>query len=119
MRMERRKFRIGELAKHLDVERFVIRFWEKEFKIKSYRSEGKQRFYEEKDVDKFKKIKHLLYSQGFTISGAKKALKDVNNIEFVPSTKELPAKNYEKKYQELVTKCAALKEQLIKLRDHL
>ena len=34
MKMEKRKFRIGELAKLLEVERFVIRFWEKEFSIK-------------------------------------------------------------------------------------
>ena len=57
MKMEKRKFRIGELAKLLEVERFVIRFWEKEFSIKSHRSEGGQRFYDEKDYEKFQQIK--------------------------------------------------------------
>ena len=49
MRMKKRKFRIGELAEQLNVERFVIRFCEKEFKIKTIRSSGGQRFYQEKD----------------------------------------------------------------------
>lgn len=75
MKMQKRQFRIGQLAKHLEVERFVVRFWEKEFNVKSHRSEGGQRFYEEKDVATFKKIKKLLYEDGFTITGAKKLLK--------------------------------------------
>jgi hypothetical protein len=76
MKIERRKFRIGELAKQLAVERFVIRFWEKEFGIKGFRSVGGQRFYDEQDLKKFVTIKELLYEKGFTIVGAKKNLKD-------------------------------------------
>lgn len=72
--MQPRQFRIGELAKHLDVKRFVIRFWEKEFGLSPSRSEGGQRFYEEKDVYKMQQIKELLYAQGMTIQGAKKIL---------------------------------------------
>lgn len=74
MRMEKRKFRIGELAKHLAVERFVIRFWEKEFNVKSTRSGGGQRFYDEDDARTFATIKELLYNRGFTIAGARKEL---------------------------------------------
>jgi DNA-binding transcriptional MerR regulator len=74
MRMQKKRFRIGELAKHLEVEKFVVRFWEKEFNLKPHRSEGKQRFYEEKDIERFKHIKSLLYEGGFTIAGAKKHL---------------------------------------------
>lgn len=75
MKMEKRKFRIGELAKILDVEQFVVRFWEKEFGIKSTRSAGGQRFYDEDDLHRFQAIKSLLYEQGFTIAGARKQLK--------------------------------------------
>ncbi len=74
MKMQKRQFRIGELAKTLGVERFVIRFWEKEFRFDAYRSEGGQRFYNEKDLLRFSFIKKLLYEQGFTIAGAKKQL---------------------------------------------
>lgn len=75
MKMQKRQFRIGELAAHLGVEKFVIRFWEKEFKVGSQRSQGGQRFYIENDLETFKTIKVLLYDQGFTIAGAKKQLK--------------------------------------------
>lgn len=75
MKIEMRKFRIGALAEKLNVERFVIRFWEKEFNIRPTRSEGQQRFYTEKDLEKFTAIKELLYDKGFTIAGAKKHLK--------------------------------------------
>lgn len=86
MKMEKRKFRIGELAKVLNVERFVIRFWEKEFMLKATRSEGGQRFYDEKDLEKFRLIKELLYERGFTISGARKQLKTKPNF-VIPSQK--------------------------------
>lgn len=75
MKMQKRKFRIGELAKVLNVERFVIRFWEKEFILKANRSEGGQRFYDEKDLERFKQIKELLYEKGYTIAGARRQLK--------------------------------------------
>jgi len=75
MKIEIRKFRIGTLAEKLNVERFVIRFWEKEFNIRPNRSTGQQRFYTEKDLERFSAIKELLYDKGFTIAGAKKHLK--------------------------------------------
>lgn len=77
MKIEKKKLRIGELAVQLGVERFVIRFWEKEFGIKGQRSDGGQRFYSEGDLAKFVTIKDLLYGQGFTIAGAKKHLKTI------------------------------------------
>jgi DNA-binding transcriptional MerR regulator len=74
--MEQKHFRIGELAEKLNVEKFVIRFWEKEFNIQSHRSEGGQRFYNVKDYERFQRIKTLLYEEGFTIAGAKKVLQE-------------------------------------------
>lgn len=75
MKMQKRQFRIGELAAYLNVEKFVIRFWEKEFDLSTERSEGGQRFYYDKDIEKFLLIKELLYQKGFTIAGAKQQLK--------------------------------------------
>jgi DNA-binding transcriptional MerR regulator len=80
MKMQKKQFRIGELAKNLGVERFVIRFWEKEFNFNAHRSRGGQRFYEERDLERFQFIKILLYEQGFTIAGAKKQLKKNNSF---------------------------------------
>lgn len=75
--MAKRQFRIGDLAKELKVKKFVIRFWEKEFNLKSDRSQGGQRFYTHEDLNIFLTIKDLLYNQGFTIAGAKKQLPEV------------------------------------------
>ena len=87
MGMSKRQFRIGDLAKELKVKKFVIRFWEKEFNLKSDRSNGGQRFYTKKDFDTFMLIKDLLYSQGFTISGAKKQLDAVSKGDVIPAQK--------------------------------
>lgn len=84
MKMQKKQFRIGELAKSLGVKRFVIRFWEKEFNFNAHRSEGGQRFYEERDLERFLFIKTLLYEKGFTIAGAKKQLQK-NDTPFIAS----------------------------------
>ena len=76
MHMSKKQFRIGDLAKELKVKKFVVRFWEKEFGIKSDRSGGGQRFYTTEDLKIFFLIKDLLYNQGFTIAGAKKQLSE-------------------------------------------
>ena len=78
MRMQKRQFRIGELAKHLNVKKFVIRFWEKEFALRATRSDGGQRFYNEDDIHSFCIIKSFLYEQGFTIAGARKHLQEAS-----------------------------------------
>lgn len=74
MRMNKRQYRIGEVAKQLNIEKFVLRFWEKELNIKPHRSIGGQRFYEEEDFETFKLIKTLLYERKFTLAGAKREL---------------------------------------------
>ncbi len=116
MRMQKRQFRIGELAKHLGVEKFVVRFWEKEFDLKPTRSEGGQRFYEEKDLEKLHQIKVLLYEEGFTISGAKKILKEKNRDTRVIASKKTTIEGAQKITQESFQ---ALKEQLKQLRTQL
>lgn len=134
MKMQKRKFRIGELAEQLSVERFVIRFWEKEFDIKTTRSEGGQRFYSEEDFKKFQLIKELLYNQGFTISGAKKQI-EVTMKKLKPAVVDNSEKLLEEQPQteqqstlrskpatlekEMTTQIIILKKKLYKLRDLL
>jgi len=72
--MAKRQFRIGELATALNVEKYVIRFWEKEFNLSATRSEGGQRFYTSDDLRTFIHIKDLLYTKGYTIAGARQQL---------------------------------------------
>jgi DNA-binding transcriptional MerR regulator len=72
---EKAYFRIGEVSKILNVEAYVIRFWETEFKsVKPVRTTSAQRLYRKKDVQELLTIRDLLYAQRFTIDGAKKQL---------------------------------------------
>jgi DNA-binding transcriptional MerR regulator len=68
-------YRIGEVAEIVGVEPHVLRYWETEFRsIRPQKSRSGQRVYSRKDVDKLIKVRDLLYSQGFTIAGARKKL---------------------------------------------
>ncbi len=124
MKMEKKKFRIGELAEKAGVERFVIRFWEKEFGLTSSRSDGGQRFYTEHDLSIFMSIKKLLYEQGFTISGAKKQLAHsqfvgAHQVKETEPKNELFAQKTEWDQEELLNHIITLKKQLSKLRKLL
>lgn len=68
---------ISEASEILDVPQHVLRFWETKFtQIKPLKRNGGRRFYRPQDIDVLQQIKHLLYSQGYTIKGAKKAVDD-------------------------------------------
>lgn len=73
---DKRYFRIGEVSSLTNVESYVLRFWETEFKsISPKRTESGQRLYRKKDVELIFTIKHLLYEKKFTIQGAKQYLR--------------------------------------------
>lgn len=68
---------ISEASEILDVPQHVLRFWETKFnQIKPLKRNGGRRFYRPQDLDVLQQIKHLLYNQGYTIKGAKKAVDD-------------------------------------------
>ena len=68
-------FRIGEVSRILDVEPYVVRYWESEFKtVKPKRSTADHRLYRRKDLEELLAIKELLYRDHFTIRGAKQEL---------------------------------------------
>jgi len=121
MRMQKKQFRIGQLAKQLKLERFVIRFWEKEFNIKSTRSPGGQRFYTQEDVDLFTKIRTLLYEEGFTIAGAKKHLSNKSSKSTrVIASKRMTMEDFsEKSTEKLQKEILNLRQQLMKLKELL
>lgn len=75
-------FRIGEVSRILQVEPYVLRYWESEFKsIKPMRTRSDQRLYKRKDVEALMTIKHLLYDEAFTIKGAKQYLAKMKSTE--------------------------------------
>jgi DNA-binding transcriptional MerR regulator len=69
-------FRIGEVATLCRLPAYVLRFWESEFpQLKPVKSSTGQRMYRRRDVESVLRIKELLYSQGFTIVGARQQLR--------------------------------------------
>lgn len=71
-------FKIGEVAKLIGVEPYVLRYWETEFpQITPVKSKTNQRLYKRHDVETIVAIRELLYDQKFTISGAKRKLKEI------------------------------------------
>ena len=72
-----RGLKIGEAARELGVETYVLRFWETQFAfLKPKHTRTKHRFYNEKDLDVLRLIKRLLHDEGFTIAGANKHIKE-------------------------------------------
>jgi DNA-binding transcriptional MerR regulator len=72
-----RGLKIGEAARVLGVETYVLRFWETQFPfLKPKHTRTKHRFYQERDVAVLKVIKRLLHDEGFTIAGANKHIKE-------------------------------------------
>ncbi len=69
-------FRIGEVARLCDVPAYVLRFWESEFpQLKPNKGGTGQRLYRRRDVETALRIKCLLYDEGYTIPGARQAIK--------------------------------------------
>jgi DNA-binding transcriptional MerR regulator len=68
-------YRIGEACKLLDIQPYVLRYWETEFPVLQPRkSKAGQRVYSEEELQLIQRIKQLLYEEGYTIAGAKKKL---------------------------------------------
>lgn len=91
--MEDRLYKIGEVCRMADVQPYVLRYWETEFPpLAPNKSGGGQRLYTKREIDIILRIKQLLYSEGFTIAGAKKKLEmELAAPEPIASTESTPA----------------------------
>ena len=75
-------FKIGEVSEIVGVEPYVLRYWETEFELlKPSKAPSKHRLYKKRDVELLLDIKRLLYTEGFTIEGARKKLKEAKKEE--------------------------------------
>ena len=98
-------FRIGEVAKLVGVEPYVLRFWETEFKTMiPPKSRSKQRMYRRKDLETILVVKHLLYAERFTIEGARKRLLELQRGQKAGAAEPTPQG------------AALLRERLLELR---
>jgi len=75
---DKQYFKIGEASELVGVDPHVLRYWEAEFKIiKPLRAGSRQRLYRRHDLENLLRIRELLYDKGYTIAGARQALKEV------------------------------------------
>lgn len=97
----------------------MLRYWETEFSlIRPFRGKSKQRLYRRQDVENLYRIKQLLHDQGYTISGAKKCLK---NLECAPQLEQLDPKMVEAAANSVDTAplLAWIKQELLDIQKHL
>ncbi len=74
----KRYFTIGEVSELCGVKPHVLRYWEQEFtQLKPVKRRGNRRYYQHHEVLLIRRIRDLLYEQGFTISGARNRLDDM------------------------------------------
>ena len=73
----KRYFTIGEVSELCGVKPYVLRYWEQEFtQLRPMKRRGNRRYYQHHEVLLVRRIRELLYDQGFTISGARNRLGD-------------------------------------------
>jgi DNA-binding transcriptional MerR regulator len=76
----KRYFTIGEVSELCGVKPHVLRYWEQEFtQLRPMKRRGNRRYYQHHEVLLIRRIRDLLYDQGFTISGARNKLQDWRN----------------------------------------
>ena len=103
---EKRYYGIGEVAKAFNVNASLIRFWEKEFDaIKPKKNAKGNRKFTPEDIKNLQFIYHLVKERGFTLEGAKTHLKE---------EKKKTLSNFE-----IISKLEEVKDQLIKIKNHL
>jgi DNA-binding transcriptional MerR regulator len=75
----KRYFTIGEVSELCGVKPHVLRYWEQEFtQLKPVKRRGNRRYYQHHEVLLIRRIRELLYEQGFTISGARNRLEEAD-----------------------------------------
>ena len=99
----KRYFTIGEVSELCGVKPHVLRYWEQEFtQLKPVKRRGNRRYYQHHEVLLVRRIRELLYSQGFTISGARNRLEDGANDASTESMAVLTAETLRKELLSIV-----------------
>ena len=86
----KRYFTIGEVSELCAVKAHVLRYWEQEFtQLRPVKRRGNRRYYQHHEVLLIRRIRELLYEEGFTISGARQRLE--HDAEATPETESTTA----------------------------
>jgi DNA-binding transcriptional MerR regulator len=88
----KRYFTIGEVSELCGVKPHVLRYWEQEFtQLRPVKRRGNRRYYQHHEVLLVRRIRELLYQEGFTISGARNRLEDGPGKMAEPLAPVMPA----------------------------
>ena len=113
----KRYFTIGEVSDLCAVKPHVLRYWEQEFaQLKPVKRRGNRRYYQHHEVLLIRRIRDLLYEQGFTINGARHRL-DSEVVE--PRAAARPAQSATSVAVHLPPSPAALRDELEQIRNML
>ena len=121
----KRYFTIGEVSDLCGVKPHVLRYWEQEFtQLKPVKRRGNRRYYQHHEVLLIRRIRELLYEEGFTISGARNRLDSarIDNQRIEPEEKpEPPVRDSarEARAPHLGVDVAAIKRELRAVLDQL
>ena len=118
----KRYFTIGEVSELCGVKPHVLRYWEQEFtQLKPVKRRGNRRYYQHHEVLLIRRIRELLYEEGFTISGARNRLDSArggDNGRIEPEEKPEPAAR-EGRLPHVGVDVAAIKRELRAVLDQL
>ena len=88
---DRLYFKIGDVARICGIETYVLRFWETQFpQLKPNKSGTGQRLYRRRDVELALEIKRLVHAEGYTLSGARQALEQVQRRRLPQPVQSMP-----------------------------
>src|SRR5437763_10619125 len=107
----KRYFTIGEVSELCGVKPHVLRYWEQEFtQLKPVKRRGNRRYYQHHEVLLIRRIRELLYEQGFTISGARNRLDE--SLSAASARSASPSPSAPRAHETRSVALAALKQEL-------
>lgn len=125
----KRYFTIGEVAELCGVKPHVLRYWEQEFtQLRPMKRRGNRRYYQHHEVLMIRRIRDLLYDQGFTISGARNRLSEAGGaaaeahkavVEDAVMAASEPAENEAAPVPAPALAAGRLREELLSIRELL
>jgi len=87
---EKESYRVGEVSHIVEVDPYVLRYWEKMFpQLNPQKDETGQRIYTQSDIDIVLQIKKLLYEERYTIAGAKKKMLEEDEGKIVQTSDQV------------------------------
>jgi DNA-binding transcriptional MerR regulator len=115
-------YTIGEVAKLLNVNTSLLRFWEKEFQLEVSKKNNKgNRLYSVKEIETINQIYQLVKLEGYTLDGAQKKIRRTKNTSYLVSDKIVLNSSTQsidnEKLENLISSLQLIKTKLISLKD--